>query len=581
MPYLRLCIVILLSLPLLAAVGCMSPMERIDRNIDRLLVESSDQLGKETVPPASRREMETHRPVEWRRDETATDLPTVNPPARQLRFTPQDEAEEVVERLERYAEPPEEVIELDLHGAMAYAVRNSRDFRFAEEEYVLAALRLLIERHRWGPRFFNDVSATVTSIGDDGLFDTSLRLVNEFRVTQRLPYGGSVSVRALASATENLHRHVAGQDVQSADLILSADLPLLRGAGHVAREDRIQSERNLIYAARRFEDFRRNFLFGIATSFLSLVVQQQGIANAERQVESLEWLERRSRELLRAGRETPIDLALAEQQKLFAIDTLNSSRESYRLAVDRFKIRIGMTEDQHLVIVRSDLGLPTPKVSLDEAVAAAMSYRLDLQTERDRLDDARRGVRNARNLLLPDLDIFGSVSMPTDPDRRRGGVDFSPGDTAAQAGITFGLPLDREIERLNLRQSQINLERSLRDYNQFRDEIAIEVRAAVRRIDRALFSLRIQEENVFIAEKGMEAIEIDPDRATARDRSEAVDRLLRAQNQRDGAQRDLQVAILEYLLLTGQLRVDEHGRIIPLEGMQIAESPSPPAQVVP
>jgi len=561
--------------------GCSSGFERIDREVDSLVAESSAELSEDVASPKINRPSAEARPVEWRRDPTATDLPTVNPPAGNLPFTPQDEADLVTDRLNRYAQQPDEVTELTLNDALAYAIRHSRDYRFEEEEFLLAALRLLIERHRWGPRFFNDVSATVSSAGTDGRFDTALQLVNEFGVTQRLPYGGEVSARALAEATDQLHGFVADDDVQSAELILSADIPLLRGAGDVAREDRIQAERNLIYAARSFERFRREFLFDIATDFLGLVVQQQGIENAERQVESLEWLEARSRELVRAGRETSIDLALAEQATLFARDSLNSARENYRLAVDRFKVRLGMPEDLSVAIVRSDLGLPTPKLALEDAVAAAFTNRLDLQTQRDRLDDARRAVRNAKNLVLPDLDLFASASIPTDPTKKRGGVGFSPDDASLQAGITFGLPLDREIERLNVRQAQINLERSLRTYNRFRDDIAIDARAAVRAIDRALFSLQIQEENVVIAEKGMEAIEADPDRATARDRSEAVDRLLRAQDQRDSARRDLQVAILGYLLDTGQLRVDENGRIIPLQGMELRPAMPAPDEPIP
>lgn len=568
MPTRRVISILFLLLTTLAHRGCSSGFDRIDRNIDSLIAESSEQLGEETAPPSLHRPSADARPIDFRRDPTATDLPTRNPPARELRFTPEDEADLITDRLDRFDRSPEDITELTLHDALSYAIRHSREYRFAEEEYVLAALRLLIERHRWGPRFFNEVSATVASAGADGRFDTSLQLINEFRVTQRLPYGGEVSARALASATENLRRHVAGQDVQSAELIFSADIPLLRGAGDIAREDRIQAERELIYAARRFERFRRQFLFDIATSFLGLVVQQQSIENAERQVESLEWLEQRSQELVRAGRETSIDLALAEQATLFARDSLNSARENYRLAVDRFKVRLGMPEEEHAVILRSDLGLPTPRTVLQDAVSAAFANRLDLQTQRDQLDDARRGVRNARNLMLPDLDLFADATLPTDPRKDRGGLGFSPGDATLRGGVTFGLPLDREIERLNVRQSQINLERAIRSYNRFRDEVAIEARAAVRSIDRALFSLQIQEENVLIAEKGMEAIEADPDRATARDRSEAVDRLLRAQDQRDSARRDLQVAILEYLLDTGQLRVDQDGAIIPLDGME-------------
>lgn len=564
----------LLVINLLLA-GCESGFDRIDRRVEALLAESSDDLSGGAIAPALRdRRRESPPPTNAK--PTDTKLPTTNPGAEELDFTAIDPTpEELTERLDAYEIELRQAIHLNLEGSLGYAIMNSREYRFAEEEYILSALRVLIERHRWGPRFFNEMSALVTADGDDGMFESALRLVNEFGVTQRLPYGGQVSARALATATENLHRRVAGQNVQAAEIIVDADIPLLRGAGDIAREDRIQTERELVYAARTFERFRREFLVSIATEYLDLIVRQQNMENARRQLESLEWMEERSRALVAVGLETPIDLALAEQATLFARDTLNSQMEAYRLAVDRFKVRLGMPEDQPLVIEPDQLGLPTPDVSLEQATATAMRYRLDLQSRHDQLDDARRNIKNAKNLLLPDLDLFGRVAVPTNPRRDRGGADFSPGDTSFEAGITFGLPLDREIERINVRQAQIQLERAIREFNRFRDSIAIEIRGTVRDIDRARFSLEIQRENVLIAEKGLEAIEAAPDRATARDRTEAVDRLLRAQDQLDVARRDLQVAILRYLLDSGQLRVKSDGTIQPLQNMEIVQPAQP------
>src|SRR5690606_549685 len=80
-----------------------------------------------------------------------------------------------------------------------------------------------------------------------------------------------------------------------------------------ARDDRIQAERELIYAAREFEDFRRRYLFDIAVDFLDLVVQQMRIDNAERQLASFEWLERRQREMVRGGRAAKVEELLAAQ----------------------------------------------------------------------------------------------------------------------------------------------------------------------------------------------------------------------------------------------------------------------------
>ncbi len=554
------------------AAGCASPMSRIDRSTTELLAETNRRLGQETQDPALGWPA-GETPPHYNGSITEKQPPTTNPSSSELTYPPQVEADQVVRRLEYYAQTPPDALALDLRAALAYAVENSREQRFAEEDYLLVALRLLIERHRWGPRFFNDTSVEFLGAGNDGLYDSALLLVNDFRVTQRLPYGGAVSAQFLAQATEDLHLRVAGENVQSADLIFSAEVPLLRGAGLVAQEDIIQAERNVVYAARAFEHFRREFLVDITSEFLDLVIQVEAIRNGEANVQMLEGFERRERALVDSGREPPFQAALAEQATLFARDRLNNQREVYRLSLDRFRVRLGMPEEEMCRIVASSPGLPPPAVNLEEAVRAAMAYRLDLQNRRDLIDDARRGVNNARNALLADLNLAGSVTLPTNDSKDRAGLDFDLQDTSFRVAMVLGLPLDRTIERLDLRQAQIVLERVTRDYEQFRDSVAADVRAAVRNIDRALFSQRLQEENVRVAELRLNSINAAPDRADARDRSEAASDLLQAQDDLLGARRGVQVAILRYLLDSGQLRVAPDGTILPLQGMAFREEP--------
>ena len=555
------------SLAALVIAGCESGLERIDRQVDALLVERSAALGPDSLAPTIEPFPTVDATPYSGRDITADELPTINPSADQIPYQPIDEeAQTLIDRLRAYTEVPQDALRMDLQGALAYALRHSREYRFQEEEYVLAAMRLLSERHLWGPRFFNDLDITAQAVGDGGLYDSSLTVINDFRVTQRLWYGGEVSVRALAAATEDLHSRVSGESVQTADIILRADVPLLRGAGTVAREDLIQAERNLIYEARDFERFRRQFLFDIAQNFLTLVVQRQSISNTQQQIRASQEAEARARALVDAGRAPPPDAARAARDTRNAIDRINGQWESYRLSVDRFKVQLGMPEDEPLIIVESTLGLPAPQVDMDRALRAALSYRLDLQNRRDRLDDAHRAVDNAFNSLLPDLNLAGSVNLPTDDD-----LHFDPGDTTFTGSITFGLPLDREIERINVRQSQISLERAIRDYDRFRDTVAIEARSSAREIDRARFSVELQEENIRIADIRQASIEAAPDRFDALERSDAIDALNQARDLYDSAVRDVQVGILRFLLDTGQLRVNPDGMIKPLRGMEISE----------
>lgn len=559
--------------------GCNSPMEAIDARTEELLKEASANLGKDIFSPdTSKPDRYPGKALTYPKDDLYTPE-TVNPSADEIQFRELEKRKEMINmevddtlsRIDSENAASSGTLKLELNTALAYAFKHAREYKTAEEEYILASLRLLIERHLWGPRFFNDISAIASGTADDNAYESSLQIVNEFRVTQRLPYGGDISARLLARATEDLRLRVAGEHVQNADFILSANVPLLRGAGLAATDSRIQAERNLIYAARTFERFRRMFVVDMSRDFLNLVVQQQNITNAERQLVRLLDFEQRAIALVESGRDTPFQRALASQDVLFAQDSLRSSREVYRFTVDRFKVRLGMPIDMNIEIVLSSLNIPTPDVDINEAVRVALNYRLDIQTRRDQVEDTFRDVDIAKNNLLPDLDLTASFTVPTDENRAREGLRFDTERNRFSAGITFGLPLDREIERLQLRQSQINLQRSEREYDRFRDNLIVEVRDVVREIGRSLFSLKIQEENIRIAELRMSSIDAAPDRATARDRSEAANQLTRAQDDRDRAKRDLEVAIAEYLLSTGTLRVANDGLLKPLSGMQLIE----------
>jgi hypothetical protein len=108
-------------------------------------------------------------------------------------------------------------------------------------------------------------------------------------------------------------------------------------------------------------------------------------------------------------------------------------------------------------------------------------------------------------------------------------------------------------------------------YGKSLDDAAVAVRQAIRQIDRAQFSLVLQERNIEIARNRIASIDAAPARATARDRTTAVSGLRDAEDRRDTAKRNLQVAILNYLNAAGILRVTPEGRLQPLPGMPVGE----------
>jgi outer membrane protein TolC len=559
-----------------AGTGCSPGLEAIDRRTQALMAERARDAGLPDIVPARTRGAQVPREGLY-----ALNPPTRNPGAEDLAFDTAGELAEVPARLQRDAAiaaaaigyDESALLILDLAAALEQAQLTAREYRSAEEDYILAAIRLLIEQHRWEPRLFHQTSLGASGSWDDGRNDSALRVINELRATQRLPYGGEVEARWITQATDNLRERVGSEYFQSNELSIDANIPLLRGAGMVARESLIQSERDLIYAARDFEQFRREFLVDVAVDYFRLVQSLAQIQNQAAQLGSLLRFEQEQQAKLDAGLVAAFALADAQNRVFAARASLDQQRENFVVQLERFKIRLGLPVERPVRISGTALSLAAPEVDMNAAMQAALEYRLDLQTQRDQVVDARRDVLVSRNQVLPDLDLGAGLGLGSDNDNDNAGFSLDPDDADWNASVTFGLPLDRREERLRLRQSTIALEQRERTYEQFRDNLLLDVRRTARGIDLARRQLELAEYRVLINERRLyEQAELRPDEIDTRTRLETEADLLDARNARDQAATDLRVSILNFLRESGQLRVAPSGNLAVLPGLPVEVS---------
>lgn len=545
----------------------MVGMDGIDRKVDKVLAQRSNELGDFVTPTEIRGsgEVETDK-----RGQNDKEIETDNPAPEKLEYIPADEARDAQARLDNYLTSTDsEATVLPLSEALRISQSQSREFLSAQEDYVLSAITLLIQRHRFDPRLFNTTSVSVAGEGDDGRFTSVLSILNELGVTKQFERGGQVAASWVLNATEDLRNGATDRYTQSSEIVLSGNFPLLRGAGTVASEALIQAERNVVYAARNFERFRRQLFVSIASDYIRLLQHLASIQNQERRIESLEILQNETQAKADAGQVRGFEISIAESDLLQARADLAGLRDRYRLSEDQFKIRIGLPVDQPISITPMELMLPDPDITLDEAMRRGLDYRLDLQNSRDRVLDSRRSVSNARNDVLPDLDVNARVGLPTDPDVDEGGLDYDPDELTYSAGIMLNLPLDRLEEKLRVRQSIIQLEQQIRSYERDRDNVVIDSRASVRGVELARLQLTLAERQVETNRRRQRGQELDPDNVTPQERVDTQNALLSAENARDQAEADLRVAILNYLLNTGQMRVTETGAISPIGGLEL------------
>lgn len=583
--------------------GCLPSVHQTDREVARLIAARQQEAICEAVPAVVDAPERMPRPSQDAYDyaphPTSCEVPekfrpTDTQPAAPL-STEMTPLRTVAPDEPAVMGPPDDARAeiFTLEDALAYAQLHRREYQTAKEDLYLAALALTLEQHLWTPIFSSDLRTVYGNYGEAQDFDQAMRFVADLGVAQRLPYGGEFTAKAIATLIRDVGQSITAEE--GGDITLGLNIPFLRGAGHVARERLIQLERDLTYAVRTFERFRRQQLVRVAQEYFALLLAKQTLINTEASYENSEFDFQRAKALEATGKTTPLDTALVEDRMLTAQNSVELNRENFRSATDQFKLLIGMPLDTPLErenlssiesieeqIEKGEFPLLVRPLAVDDedyAVSVAVARRLDLLSARDEIADARRGVSVSRNAMLPDLDWNSTLTFDTDPEHYNvGAYHFERANWRSE--LLLSLPLERTAERNALRRSLIDLRRAQRSEHDLSEVIRTEVRSAVNRVLLAERSLLIQQRRVASAERRQEyaVIQFNEGDITNREKVEAEVGLLDALNGLSGAKTARWNALLQLRLVTETLRVDENGaQHADPDMVAPPPAPSPPA----
>lgn len=556
--------------------GCSAAVRASDRDVARVIEQRRAEMPGWAIPePLAETPADDPGPAPTSYERKPSPGPSATPAGFEL-TTEEAPRDSVGDRNGRDANAPpmkyrDEVFTLT--DALGYAQQHRRAYQSAKEDLYLSALALTLERHLWTPQFSAGLRGVYGNFGEERDFDQATRFVADLSVAQRLPYGGEFTAAAVSTLIRDVKKSITASE--GGTISLGLDIPLLRGAGHVAQEDLIQIERSLTYAVRRFEGFRREQLVSVAQQYFSLLASKQAVLDSIVSLQSANDLLEREQAFQKIGTRNALDVARVETRVLSEENSLAGQRESFRAATDRFKILIGMPvaepigldDIETIETIEAQLAagkypqLLAPPAAADEqrAIEVAKQYRLDLLTQRDEIDDARRGVAIARNNLLPDLDWSSSLTFDTDPNHYNAGA-FEVARANWRSEVMLSIN-DRFRERNAYRTSLIDVRRAQRSYTDAEEQVVAEVLSAVNRI-------RLQDETVAIQRRNLELAADRQEQATYmwqkgkadnRDLVEAQQQFVDAQNALNGATTARWSALLEFRLATDTLRVDEDG----------------------
>ena len=200
----------------------------------------------------------------------------------------------------------------------------------------------------------------------------------------------------------------------------------------------------------------------------------------------------------------------------------------------------------------------------DEAIEIALQKRLDLMVSQSRVEDSQRQIIIARDDLDPELNFIGSYSAGsrrTLGSVNSGNVGLDLRHGSGSAGLTFEFPWEKTSEAHRFRESYINLENTLRNYQQLEDQIKLDIRDSLRSLIQNRTSILIQQNALKLAYRRVDSTNLflQAGRIAIRDVLEAQDDLVAAQDRLTNAIVSYRLAELSMQRDMGVLELTKRG----------------------
>lgn len=468
---------------------------------------------------------------------------------------------------------------LSLKDALDVAFTHSKGYQTQKELLYLEALSLTFDRYRYTPVFSVSGSGNYqwdaqdkfvqdmrTLTGMENLNTSESTFSNTSLGTQYiLKSGGAVAL----NLTNNFTRFLTGDvsETSASALVGSFTQPLIRNFGaDIETEALIQAERDLLYHLRDFTRFRKTFAVRVASEYYSVLLNRETARNNFSGLNATNLSLEREQAFQAEGLTTLLEVGRLEQSSLQADLRWTASITRYKRSLDNFKILIGLTAEESIILddnemeLITEIGMDSPDISLEQATEMAIQTRLDLYNFLDKVQDSARRIEVTANALKPTLDINLVAAIPDANDGNIGELDFE--NAIYTAGLGIDLPLDTKFERNNYRRALINYESVTRDYLLALDDVKLDVLDTWRRMNEARKNYDISVTSVEINERRVEEAELRAELGLG-DIQDTVD----SQNDLTAARTELvssivehNIAKLEFWRGVGLLYVDDAGQ---------------------
>jgi len=306
-------------------------------------------------------------------------------------------------------QPPESLFstasKLTLEDLINVAVRNSREYQTQKEILYRAALRLSLERFDYQLKFTpvgNGTRVDWRHRNDVGITENSLDVESGAAVERVLATGGTLLAGFANSVLLTFNGPNGFASDVSSELFAEVTQPLLQR--DIVFERLTQAERDLVYAARDYARFRKQFFRDIAADYYRLLLTYRSI-----EIDMLDYFSNQ-----RGFDQRKSEYGLIQKIPRFQVDQFEQNALGSRSSVirscndleqsfDLLKLRLGIPPETPINLDLTELELLTARDEVTVAVElASRAYR--------NLDDELQN----RGLEMQDIDdrlLIGNAAI--------------------------------------------------------------------------------------------------------------------------------------------------------------------------
>lgn len=464
----------------------------------------------------------------------------------------------------------EPTVRISLREVVQRAVANNLDVKVEGYQPAIEQTRVVEAEARFDPSFFttaqfedrDDPPGGSNSILGESIASGGEAEIFTLRsgVRQVLPTGGEVELRYQAQHNDTLQDIGFGQIQENNywenELALQITQPLLRDFGIETNRARIEVARN----NQRISllDFRRQLETTVGEIEEVYWAQVQAMEDVEIQEELLNDTLATARLLFnrRFQDVTRVQISQANASVEIRRAGLIRARARVRDLSDELKRRMN---DPEIPVTGSTLLLPASDplqqpvgFSLEDQIATGMENRLELGQQQLRIDSTYIASRVARQNLLPQLNAtFAVGANGTSDDLTDGGLGDAFENQAEfnnisyAVGLQFEIPIGNRAARAGYRRSRLQQEQAITQYASLIDQIAFEIKTALREVETTWEEMVANRQAVFAAEDALYAIR-QREEANEPLTPEFVDRKLNQQERLAEARRARAAAVTNY-----------------------------------